>query len=98
MYCKYCNAGGPEMVSNSAFATMSTHFKRESLNKHCHSSIHKKCRDKYVVSVDPGLIDQALQRQYDSNQSVQEAELIVKFSTAYTIAKEELAIKKLSAE
>ena len=77
MYCGYCKACGPEIVGNSAFATMSTHFKRESLKKHCHSSIHKKCRDKYVVSV----IDQAFQRQYDINQSVQEAELIVKFNT-----------------
>ena len=33
MYCEYCKACGPEIVGNSAFATMSTHFKRESLKK-----------------------------------------------------------------
>ena len=59
MYCENCNACGTEIVGNSAFATMSTYFKRESLKKHCHSSIHKKCRDKYVVFVNPGLIDRA---------------------------------------
>ena len=93
MYCEYCKACGLEIVGNSTFATMSTHFKRESLKKHCHSSIYKKCRDKCVVSVNSGLIDQAFQRQYD-NQSVQEAELIVKFNTAYTIVKIELAFTK----
>ena len=41
--------------------------------------------------MNPGLIDQW---QNDINQSVQEAELIVKFNTAYTIAKEELAFTK----
>ena len=82
MYCEYCKACDPEIVGNSAFATMSTHFKRESLKKYCHSSIHKKYRDKYNVSE---------ARQYDINQSVQEAEL---FNTAYTIAKEELAFMK----
>ena len=48
----------------------------------------------YGVSVNPGLIDQAFQGQCDINQSVQEAELIVKFNTTYTIAKEELAFTK----
>ena len=53
-------------------------YPRSRFRFNCHSSVHKKCRDKHV-SVNPGFIDQAFQWQYDSNQSVQETEPIVKF-------------------
>ena len=84
MYCEYCNTCGSEIVGTSAFATMSTHFKHESLKKHCHSSMHKKCRDKYVVSVVCWLL-----KPSNGNMTV-----INQFNTAFTIAKEELTFTK----
>ncbi|XP_048856526.1 zinc finger protein 862-like isoform X2 [Brienomyrus brachyistius] len=96
MHCIHCKTCGTEFAGNTAFATESTHFKRESLVKHGESAKHKKCRDKCVAktSVSSGSIVKAFNRQDTASRSAQLAELNVKFNTAYTIAKEELAFTK----
>lgn len=94
MHCVHCKACGTEIAGNSAFATESTHFKRESLTKHGDSAKHKKSRDKCVATKNSGSIGQAFIRQHAAGHSAQEAELNIKFNTAYTIAKEELAFTK----
>ncbi len=96
MHCVHCKACGTEFAGNTAFALESTHFKRESLVKHGESAKHKKCRDKCVAnkSGSSGSIIKAFNRQDAAGRSTQLAELNVKFNTAYTIAKEELAFTK----
>lgn len=95
MHCVHCKACGPEVAGNTAFAAESTHFKRETMLKHGESVKHKKCRDKCVAKNSvSGSIVEAFNRQDAASRSAVLAELNVKFNTAYTIAKEELAFTK----
>lgn len=73
----------------------SKHLKRESLTKHGQNAKkHRRCRDKCVVTVKSGSINQAFMLQYAAAHSAQEAELTIKFNTVCTIAKDELTLTK----
>ena len=58
---------------------------------------HKLCRDRYVNETESRL-PTAFRRQHVSIQSADEAEMVVKFNTAYFIAKEELSFTKFKSE
>ena len=94
MHCAHCKACGPELAGKSAFATLSINFKHESLVKHGGSTKHQRCRDKCLAPTKSAPIGQAFDRQKAAALSAEEAELEIKFNTAYTIAKEELAFTK----
>lgn len=89
MHCMYCKECGPSIAGGSKLAIGSTHFKRESLKLHGDSTKHKNCRDK-CISRTAAPIKSAFQRQDAANRSTEEDEMVIKFNTAYNIAKEEL--------
>ncbi len=95
MHCIYCKVCEKTMAGNSAFVTGSNTFRIETLKKHNASIKHITCRDKCTAKVSP--LPAAFQRQAAANRSSDEAEMIIKFTVAYNIAKEQLPFTKLKS-
>ncbi|KAK7877196.1 hypothetical protein WMY93_032098 [Mugilogobius chulae] len=95
MNCYYCHKFGPTYAGNTKFAADcgTAQFKHDTLSKHNNSLKHKQCRDLHI-SRSQSPLQAAFRRQEQITHSAEEAEMIVKFNTAYFIAKNELPFTK----
>ena len=80
---------------SSDFAVSSTTFRIETL-KHNKSRKHILCRDRCVAGKAAPL-PAAFQRRAVANQTSENSKLMIKFNTAYNIAKEELPFTKFKS-
>lgn len=81
---------------NSLIVLGPHNFKHDTLSKHNASLKHKMCRDLCNESATP--LPVAFKRQEAANQCAEVGELILKFNTAYFIAKEELPFTKFKGQ
>ena len=95
IYCRECSKSMPGSGS-SDFAVSSTTFRIETLKKQNKSRKHILCRDRCVAGKAAPL-PAAFQRQAVANQTSENSELMIKFNTAYNIAKEELPFTKFKS-
>lgn len=95
IYCRECSKSMPGSGS-SDFAVSSTTFRIETLKKHNKSKKHILCRDRCVAGKAAPL-PAAFQRQAVANKTSENSELMIKFNTAYNIAKEELPFTKFKS-
>lgn len=98
MNCEYCSSY-PRTAGNTKFAdsTGTSQFKHNTLIKHNLSLNHRVCRDMFINQKTTPL-PVAFRRQMTVNQSADEAEMMLKFNTAYFVAKEELPFTKYKSQ
>ena len=93
MVCVYCRTCGPSVAGRTHFVNGSTQFKVQSLKLHNESQKHKTCRDRCITRSSQPL-PTSFNRIDESNRSAENEEIIIKFNTAYNIAKEEFPFTK----
>ncbi|XP_056283011.1 zinc finger protein 862-like [Pseudoliparis swirei] len=97
MNCTFC-CRFSQHAGNTNFSdkTGTTQLKHDTLIKHNASLKHKMCRDLCNESAAPLRV--AFRRKEAANQCAEEAELRLKFNTAYFIAKEELPFTQFKGQ
>ena len=97
MNCECCSRY-PRNAGNTKFADTagSSMFKHNTLVKHNLSLKHRVCRD-MLINEKATPLPVAFRRQEAVNHSADEAEMILKFNTAYFVAKEELPFTKFKS-
>lgn len=97
MFCIYCRQCGPTVAGRTNFVDGTNQFKLHSVKLHGDSVKHRTCRDRCIARRAQPL-PTSFQRSEESNRSAEKAEMIIKFNTAYHIAKEELPFTKFKSE
>lgn len=97
MFCIYCKKCGPTVAGRTNFVQGNKQFKLQSIKLHNDSVKHKTCRDQCITRKAQPL-PTSFHRTEESNRSAENAEMIIKFNTAYNIAKEELPFTKFKSE
>ena len=96
MHCIYCKECSKTLAGSSDFAISSKTFRIETLKKHNKSRKHILCRDRCIAGKATPL-PASFQRQAAANRTTEQKEMMVKFNTAYNIAKEELPFTKFKS-
>ena len=95
MHCIYCKECSKTLAGSSDFAISSKTFRIETLKKHNKSRKHILCRDRCIAG--KATLPASFQRQAATNRTSEQKEIMVKFNTAYNIAKEELPFTKFKS-
>ena len=98
MNCQCCSRY-PRTAGNTKFADSvgTSQFKHDTLVKHNISIKHRACRD-MLINEKATPLPVAFTRQQAVNHSADEAEMMLKFNTAYFVAKEELPFTKFKSQ
>ena len=83
----------PVLAGRTHFVNGSTQFKVQSLKLQNESQKHNTCRDRCITRSSQPL-PTSFNRIDESNRSAENEEIIIKFNTAYNIAKEEFPFTK----
>ena len=97
MVCVYCSSCGPSVAGRTQFVNGSTQFKIQSVKLHHDSKKHKTCRDRCINRSSQPL-PSSFSRIEEASRSAENEEMIIKFNTAYNLAKEELPFTKFKTQ
>lgn len=97
MNCECCSRY-PRAVGNKKFANSAgkSQFKHDTLAKHNQSLKHRVCRDT-LLNEKATPLSAAFRRQEAVHHAADEAEIMLKFNTAYYVAKEEVPFTKFKS-
>lgn len=97
MFCIYCRKCGPTVAGRTNLTKGTKQFKLQTLKLHNESVKHKTCRDQCITRQAQPL-PTSFHRTAESNRLADNAEMVIKFNTAYNIAKEELPFTKFKSQ
>ncbi len=85
--CEYCRQWGLSTAGSSKLVNSSTQLSLKTLKLHNDSKWHKTCWD-WCMTHNTEPLPTSSQQLDESSRSAEEKEMVIKFSTAYAIAKE----------